>query len=473
MWRAVSGMRSRMAVSGAGPAKIFISYRRADADWPARWLADRLAGQFGTGVVFQDVDSIRPGDDFAVEIEAAVGSCSVLLALIGPRWLAAESGTGRRLDDPQDWVRLEIEAAIRRRVRVIPVLLDGARMPVADELPPSLRKLVRRQAVTLSPASLDIRRLVSALHTALLASAAEERSSARTRVAEAKAVVDPERARAIARSIEDVSPSLRASTMGIPEEGLVVVRRSGSRALRDARSDADDVSFRAEREAEIVLAKARAYAMKIKSDAQARAQGLERDADERHRQAMVFLAAYSDSGRASEVLSLAQQMCDQLIAYGRREAAKILADARAQAEDLERDAQDRQGQVKASVAAQNDETDAGQQVLSLARQTADQAIADARREAAKIVADAQARAEGLDQDVRARQRLAMASVAASEGEMDTAERVLSLARETVDQAIADARREAARTVADARHEAARTVADAQTRTVSLVARHTL
>ena len=156
-----------MAVSDAGPAGIFISYRRTDASWPARWLADRLAGQFGAGVVFQDVDSIRPGDDFAAEIEAAVGACSVLLALIGPRWLAAEGDAGRRLDDPQDWVRLEIEAAIKRGVRIIPVLVDGARMPSAHELPPSLQGLVRRQAVTLSPASLDTRRLVSVLETAL------------------------------------------------------------------------------------------------------------------------------------------------------------------------------------------------------------------------------------------------------------------------------------------------------------------
>jgi TIR domain len=155
-----------MAMSGGGHAGIFISYRRADASWPALWLADRLGHQFGTAVVFQDVDSIRPGDDFAAEIEAAVGACSVLLAVIGPQWLAAE-GDARRLDDPQDWVRLEIEAAMKREIRIIPVLVDGARMPSAGQLPPSLRDLARRQAVTLSPESLDTRRLVSVLETAL------------------------------------------------------------------------------------------------------------------------------------------------------------------------------------------------------------------------------------------------------------------------------------------------------------------
>jgi hypothetical protein len=156
-----------MVMSDAGAARIFISYRRADAGWPARWLADRLAGLFGAGVVFQDVDSIRPGDDFPAPIETAVGACSVLLAVIGSRWLAAEGDAGRRLDDPQDWVRLEIEAAIKRGVRIIPVLVDGAKMPSDSELPPSLHGLARRQAVALNPASLDTRGLVSVLETAL------------------------------------------------------------------------------------------------------------------------------------------------------------------------------------------------------------------------------------------------------------------------------------------------------------------
>src|ERR1700722_7003092 len=97
----------------------------------ARWLTDRLVDQFGAGVVFQDVDSIRPGDDFAAEIVAAVGACSVLLAVIGPRWLTVEGDGGRRIDDPQDWVRLEIETALSREIRVIPVLVDEAKMPSA------------------------------------------------------------------------------------------------------------------------------------------------------------------------------------------------------------------------------------------------------------------------------------------------------------------------------------------------------
>ena len=124
--------------------------------YAAGWLYDRLAGHFGGRQVFKDVDSIELGDDFIEVITRAVGSCDVLLALIGDEWLTITDAHGRRrLGNPDDFVRLEIEAALSRRVRVIPVLVDGARMPRADELPDSLAALVRRQALELSPARFD------------------------------------------------------------------------------------------------------------------------------------------------------------------------------------------------------------------------------------------------------------------------------------------------------------------------------
>jgi hypothetical protein len=140
----------------AGPGRIFISYRREETAYPAGWLYDRLADRFGGGQVFKDVDSIQLGDDFVEVITSAVGSCDVLLALIGDEWLTITDDHGRRrLDNPDDFVRLEIEAALTRNVRVIPILVDGARMPRADQLPGSLAKLVRRQALELSPARFD------------------------------------------------------------------------------------------------------------------------------------------------------------------------------------------------------------------------------------------------------------------------------------------------------------------------------
>jgi TIR domain len=136
--------------------RVFISYRRQETAYAAGWLFDRLVDRFGRGQIFKDVDSIQLGDDFVEVISTAVGSCDVLLALIGDQWLTiADEQGGARLDDPDDFVRLEIEAALTRNVRVIPILVEGARMPHADELPASLSKLTRRQALELSPSRFD------------------------------------------------------------------------------------------------------------------------------------------------------------------------------------------------------------------------------------------------------------------------------------------------------------------------------
>jgi TIR domain len=125
-----------MAESAAGSTgRIFISYRRDETAYPAGWLFDRLAQHFGSAQVFKDVDSIELGDDFVEVISRAVGSCDVLLALIGDQWLNITDLHGRRrLDDPDDFVRLEIEAASRAqpqplRVRHQPTLKSTGRDP--------------------------------------------------------------------------------------------------------------------------------------------------------------------------------------------------------------------------------------------------------------------------------------------------------------------------------------------------------
>jgi hypothetical protein len=159
-----------MPESPPAAGRIFISYRREETAYAAGWLFDRLADEFGGEQLFKDVDSIELGDDFVEVITAAVGSCDVLLALIGDRWLTIlDEDGGRRLDNPDDFVRLEIEAALAREVRVIPILVDGARMPRADELPPSMAKLVRRQALELSPSRFksDTSRLLTVLANTL------------------------------------------------------------------------------------------------------------------------------------------------------------------------------------------------------------------------------------------------------------------------------------------------------------------
>src|SRR5215207_7146283 len=108
-------------------AGVFISYRREDAPGHAGRIFDRVRARFGADVVFMDVTAIDAGADFVDAIEKAVGTCDVLLAIIGPHWAAAAaSAGGRRLENPNDFIRLEVAGALKRNVRVVPVLVDDA-----------------------------------------------------------------------------------------------------------------------------------------------------------------------------------------------------------------------------------------------------------------------------------------------------------------------------------------------------------
>jgi len=128
--------------------KIFINYRRDDSIGTAGRLNDRLAQSFGRKNLFMDVDNIPAGVDFAEYLQSQVSACDVFLAIIGPNWLDAKDDDGRRrFDNPDDYVAIEIAAALARKIRVIPVLVDGARTPKADKLPDSVKPLVRRNAV--------------------------------------------------------------------------------------------------------------------------------------------------------------------------------------------------------------------------------------------------------------------------------------------------------------------------------------
>jgi hypothetical protein len=126
---------------------IFISYRRDDSEGHAGRLHDNLIRRYGESTVFMDL-AIEPGADFVTTLEDAVGSCAVLLAVIGRQWLTVTNVTTgkRRLDDPNDFVRIEIVTALRRGIGVIPILVHNARMPGTDDLPDDLKSLARRQA---------------------------------------------------------------------------------------------------------------------------------------------------------------------------------------------------------------------------------------------------------------------------------------------------------------------------------------
>ena len=147
---------------------IFICYRREDSVGHTGRLFDRLVLHYGRERVFMDLDAIAPGEDFIHAIQRRIEGCEVELVVIGPDWTRATDATGRRrLDDPEDFVRLEVLTALGRDLRVIPVLVGGAVMPGAADVPDALRPFLRRQAFELSDRSFHdgVSRLIAVLET--------------------------------------------------------------------------------------------------------------------------------------------------------------------------------------------------------------------------------------------------------------------------------------------------------------------
>lgn len=145
---------------------IFISYRRDDTEGEAGRLFDDLVRTYGDNSVFMDVAGINPGTDFRQAIEDNVATCGVLLAMIGPSWATITNSSGeRRLEDPNDFVRLEIAAALARNIAVIPVLVHDAKMPAPDQLPENLKNLAYRNSVEITHArwNSDVQLLTKAL----------------------------------------------------------------------------------------------------------------------------------------------------------------------------------------------------------------------------------------------------------------------------------------------------------------------
>jgi hypothetical protein len=150
-------------------SKIFSSYRRDDSAGYAQTIYRELVQHFSKDQVFMDVDTVEAGVDFVRVIEEAVGECDVLLALIGKRWASVRRGAKARLDDPNDFVRLEIATALARDVCVVPVLVDGMRMPAEMILPTSLKALTRRNAMEISHTrfNYDVDQLITAVRKVL------------------------------------------------------------------------------------------------------------------------------------------------------------------------------------------------------------------------------------------------------------------------------------------------------------------
>ena len=146
--------------------KFFISYRRDDSAGHAGRLHDRLQREFGHDLLFMDVDAIPLGANFVKVISEEVAKCDALLAVIGQGWLDARDANGkRRLDNGDDFVRIEIGTALKRGIPVIPILLDGTRIPKADQLPDDLKELALRNGLDIRHASFsqDMERLIRGL----------------------------------------------------------------------------------------------------------------------------------------------------------------------------------------------------------------------------------------------------------------------------------------------------------------------
>ena len=154
-----------------GMGNIFISYRRDDSLATAGRLRDKLVQVFRAGQVFIDIEDLQHGRDFVTILEGKIAECDALLAVIGPKWLDARDDQGRRrLDNPDDFVAIEVGTALRREtIAVIPVLVDGARMPSAAELPDPLKALARRNAIELRNTQFggDSDRIVRSIKAAL------------------------------------------------------------------------------------------------------------------------------------------------------------------------------------------------------------------------------------------------------------------------------------------------------------------
>jgi hypothetical protein len=151
-------------------SKVFISYRREDAAGYAQAIYGRLERHLRRDQIFMDVDTVEPGVDFVTRIEQAVSESDVVIALIGKRWMGERENGPPRIQDPHDFVHLEIATALSRDIRVIPVLVDGAIMPRPGGLPPSLQLLVRRHALELSNTRFrfDLERVSQAVQKALV-----------------------------------------------------------------------------------------------------------------------------------------------------------------------------------------------------------------------------------------------------------------------------------------------------------------
>jgi hypothetical protein len=199
--------------------RIFISYRRDDDASAAGRLYDLLEGWFKPEQIFMDIDSIEPGVEFRQELARAVGACDVFIAVIGKKWLTLKRDGIRRVDHATDWVRIEIETALKRDIRLIPVLVNGASLPIPEALPESIRGLAWRQSFDLPHGDFKGQASkLAAILTRLQEAKAARLEEARSQRLAHEAAQRADRARALREAAEEQERLLAAERERIARE---------------------------------------------------------------------------------------------------------------------------------------------------------------------------------------------------------------------------------------------------------------
>ena len=210
----------------AQKGRIFISYRRADSQFAAGRIYDRLVAHFGEDAIFMDVEAIDGGVDFVNVLENAVRSCDVVLVVIGKQWLNIKDERGeRRLDNPEDFVRVEVATALDREIRVIPVLVEHGMMPHSAELPENLKSLARRNALQVNHKTFnaDTNRLVGHVERAL-------ETAENSRISKAQ---ESEKKHKEKAAHEGAEKAEQQKTTGVPKDNVVNRTALDGRALQD------------------------------------------------------------------------------------------------------------------------------------------------------------------------------------------------------------------------------------------------
>ncbi|HEY8186292.1 MAG TPA: SUMF1/EgtB/PvdO family nonheme iron enzyme [Pyrinomonadaceae bacterium] len=290
---------------------IFISYRRDDSSGHAGRLFDKLVDHFGKDRIFMDIDTIEPGEDFIAVIENAVTSCDVLLAIIGKRWLSGSDRGSGRLDNPNDFVRLEIGTALSRDIRVIPVLVQRARMPNPQEVPDDLVKLTRRNAVELSDLRWqnDVDQLIHVLEKVLTKRDEAARQAEAAKQAEQEKQLQEEEQKRLAEEKKLRQAQQEAKQRAADEQRKKEEERKRKEAEERARQEAQiALKRRAEEErvqAEIEtrkLAEKDAERRRIEAEQKAERQRLE--AEKRNRDERARIQREAEAAERNRALSL-------------------------------------------------------------------------------------------------------------------------------------------------------------------------